>query len=419
MVDSDASVAWRLFHLNWIPIAAMGGVLLLAITLSSFSLEPIAFGIALAVAAFLGLAAYGYAFARADQADPKLVFSLGTISQIILVTAIVGPLSYVAGATNWPLQDHVLLAADRALGMNPESIASFVNHHAWLAICLDRGYGLIKWPLLGIPIILTLTLRLVRLQVFVLALSLALAVTIAVSAFAPAIGTYYGLHVSPTDFPDLNTSVYARYIGPARRITAASRTVQACRHRLLSELSCCIGRAVHVGIMAGPPRRRPRGRTQFADDRGNARNRRPLYGRRHRRRWARGSLDPCCKMLRGYRRRSNIGGSSWAIDICWIPAAGLRNGAAVAAQDMHGVDHHACPHKQRGPGNRGPFESTNPHRAYFKLAEIEPNLAFRVVPRPFTTAIIASEMPAAIKPYSIAVAPDSSFTKRATRVCII
>ncbi len=27
MVDSDASFAWRLFHLNWIPIAAMGVVL--------------------------------------------------------------------------------------------------------------------------------------------------------------------------------------------------------------------------------------------------------------------------------------------------------------------------------------------------------------------------------------------------------
>ena len=209
MTDSDASVAWRLFHLNWIPIAAMGGVLLLAIALSDFSLEPVTFGIALGVAAFLGLTAYAYAFARTDQADPKLVFSLGTISQIILVTAIVGPLSYVAGATNWPLQDHVLLAADRALGMDPESIASFVNHHAWLAICLDRAYGLIKWPLLGIPIILTLTLRLVRLQVFVLALSLALAVTIAISAVAPAIGTYQGLHVSPADFPALDTSVYA------------------------------------------------------------------------------------------------------------------------------------------------------------------------------------------------------------------
>src|SRR5450830_1164069 len=31
------------------------------------------------------------------------------------------------------------------------------------------------------------------------------------------------------------------------------------------------------------------------------------------------------------------------------------------------------------------------------------------VPRPLTTAIIATEMPAAIRPYSIAVVPDSFF----------
>jgi hypothetical protein len=32
-----------------------------------------------------------------------------------------------------------------------------------------------------------------------------------------------------------------------------------------------------------------------------------------------------------------------------------------------------------------------------------------------TTAMIASEMPAAIRPYSMAVAPDSSFKKRAKK----
>jgi len=32
-----------------------------------------------------------------------------------------------------------------------------------------------------------------------------------------------------------------------------------------------------------------------------------------------------------------------------------------------------------------------------------------LVPRPLTTAIMATEMPAAIRPYSIAVAPDSHF----------
>ncbi len=34
------------------------------------------------------------------------------------------------------------------------------------------------------------------------------------------------------------------------------------------------------------------------------------------------------------------------------------------------------------------------------------NLAFNVVPRPLTTAMIATEMPAAMRPYSMAVAPE-------------
>lgn len=45
-------------------------------------------------------------------------------------------------------------------------------------------------------------------------------------------------------------------------------------------------------------------------------------------------------------------------------------------------------------------------RTYFSELLIEVNLSFSVVPRPFTTAIIAREIPAAISPYSIAVAPD-------------
>jgi hypothetical protein len=42
------------------------------------------------------------------------------------------------------------------------------------------------------------------------------------------------------------------------------------------------------------------------------------------------------------------------------------------------------------------------------------NLVFRLAPRPFTIAMIASEMPAAIRPYSIAVVPDSSDKKLKT-----
>ena len=41
------------------------------------------------------------------------------------------------------------------------------------------------------------------------------------------------------------------------------------------------------------------------------------------------------------------------------------------------------------------------------------NLPFKVVPITFTVANDHDEMPAAIKPYSMAVAPDSSFRNAA------
>src|SRR5690349_7975747 len=56
--------------------------------------------------------------------------------------------------------------------------------------------------------------------------------------------------------------------------------------------------------------------------------------------------------------------------------------------------------------------------AYFSELLIEVKLVFSLLPRPLTAAIIASEMPAAMRPYSMAVAPDSSFTKRAIRFFI-
>jgi hypothetical protein len=50
-------------------------------------------------------------------------------------------------------------------------------------------------------------------------------------------------------------------------------------------------------------------------------------------------------------------------------------------------------------------------RTHFNEVLIEVNLSLRLLPKPFTTAIIASAIPAAIRPYSIAVAPDSSDKK--------
>jgi hypothetical protein len=49
-----------------------------------------------------------------------------------------------------------------------------------------------------------------------------------------------------------------------------------------------------------------------------------------------------------------------------------------------------------------------PLRAYFSEVLIDVNMELRVVPRPLTAAMMARLMPAAINPYSIAVAADWS-----------
>jgi len=51
---------------------------------------------------------------------------------------------------------------------------------------------------------------------------------------------------------------------------------------------------------------------------------------------------------------------------------------------------------------------------YFSCVEMLLNLVFNVVPMELTVAMITTEMPAAMRPYSIAVAPDSSFRNAKT-----
>jgi hypothetical protein len=57
-----------------------------------------------------------------------------------------------------------------------------------------------------------------------------------------------------------------------------------------------------------------------------------------------------------------------------------------------------------------PWQDDGPVRkgGYFSELLMEVNLLLSLEPMPFTTLMIASEIPAAIKPYSMAVAPVSS-----------
>jgi len=83
------------------------------------------------------------------------------------------------------------------------------------------------------------------------------------------------------------------------------------------------------------------------------------------------------------------------------PAAGLTRAAFTirkprpVSQEIERLRH--------GPE---PFDAQERGRDYLSCVEMLVKLVFSLVPRPFTTAMIATEMPAAMRPYSMAVAPE-------------
>jgi hypothetical protein len=73
---------------------------------------------------------------------------------------------------------------------------------------------------------------------------------------------------------------------------------------------------------------------------------------------------------------------------------------------------------ERGRQLRRPLCSDRRVESYLSWVEMLVKVALSWVPRVLTAAMIATEMPAAIRPYSMAVAPELSFKKRRTSLLI-
>jgi hypothetical protein len=207
MTRHESMVAWRLFELNWIPLGLMCVGFALIVAMSSFSFEPVGLAICFAViAVYAGLAFLNAKLPR--RRNPLVVFTLGATAQLALVIVIMGPLTYLAAAAGFPMQDANLHAIDLALGLDWRAYLDFVNDRPLLAQWLDAGYSMIKWPILGIPVVLAYAGCFRRLQEFTLAFSLALLATTVVSALVPAIGTYYQLGLTAADYPNVSPGAY-------------------------------------------------------------------------------------------------------------------------------------------------------------------------------------------------------------------
>jgi hypothetical protein len=181
--------AWRFLLLNWTVIGAMGAVLVLGFAFTGFSLTWPSLMITVGYVAIY--AGFAHANARSPKRrDPQVMFVLGATAQIVLITAIMTPLTYVAASAGFPLQDANLLAIDRALGVDWPSYVAFINDHPALAGWLHVGYAMIRWPIFAIPVILAAKRDYRRIEEFTFAFGAALFVTTVISAFVPALGIY-------------------------------------------------------------------------------------------------------------------------------------------------------------------------------------------------------------------------------------
>lgn len=203
----DVDGAWRYFLVNWLGIGVMGATLAVGLLFSNFSIELS--GLAISVG-YVGLYG-GFAHANACSSlrrDPQVMFVLGGIAQLVLITAIMAPLTYVAASTDLPMRDADLFAVDRLLGFNWAAYVDFVEAHPTFAAFLNVGYNMIRWPIFAIPVVLAAIGAYRRIEEFTFAFGAALAVTTVLSALVPAIGVYQQIGLDPGTLQHVNPGAY-------------------------------------------------------------------------------------------------------------------------------------------------------------------------------------------------------------------
>jgi hypothetical protein len=116
-----------------------------------------------------------------------------------------------------------------------------------------------------------------------------------------------------------------------------------------------------------------------------------------------------------FAERGDKGGTRWPSP----RASGSLSRRSAAAKAAHAVVQSQATAAVPRWANAAPTvtaaRQTPSTRTYWSWVEMLAKVVFSWVPRPATTVIMATAMPAAMRPYSIAVAADWSFTNRKVR----
>jgi len=130
------------------------------------------------------LIAVAFFYYRTKRADP-IMRAANAAAQLVAFTAAAAALSYLVTATNAPLADSALAAADRSIGFEWHSWAAWVQAHRLIHVAFFLAYGSLLYQL--VACVLFLALR-KSADEFLWILIVSGLLTIAISGFVPAIG---------------------------------------------------------------------------------------------------------------------------------------------------------------------------------------------------------------------------------------
>ncbi len=202
----------RLDGIIWALVAAVAGLDLLAAGFGGFSVALGSYAAPAGTCLLLWLAARYYGGRRND---PNLASALESTAQVIAFAAVAAPLSYVAAAAAFPLQDAAFDSMDRALGFDWNALLAVMQRWPEFFVGMRVIYMSLTLQMTAIVLLLGFSGRLPWLRVYTLAFVFAALVTIALSALLPAEGVWlhYGIKGADAAMTPVSSTSWPVFLG--------------------------------------------------------------------------------------------------------------------------------------------------------------------------------------------------------------
>jgi hypothetical protein len=186
---------WRLASaVAWATIGVVGLIDAGFALIGPLTLDLPSFLAPLGTAALLVACGWYY---RSIRHEPRIAAILVGTAQIIAFASVGAPLSYIAAASGFPLQDATFDAWDRYLGIDWMQMMTFVSRHPALQQMLSFAYASFALQTVTTVLALGVAGKLSRLAAFINAFIATTLVTIAISAVLPAAGPWLFLDLQP------------------------------------------------------------------------------------------------------------------------------------------------------------------------------------------------------------------------------